>query len=339
MKQILLYLSILFLLVSCDSVNDDDDTTPPVNTTPPVVTQQWEQAPVFPGVERQNASSFVIADKFYVGLGTGMKDGRIQSLNDFYEYNPTSRAWRQIAEFPGISREHAIGFTVNSKGYIGIGQKFLCPITSGLCDQTDLKDFWEYDPKNNSWKEVAKFDMLPNDGRGGSVFTLNNKAYILHNNFIWEFNPADYSLTKKAMSPEFLPYASAFTLNGKGYIGTGSTDVSKSLYEYDPATDKWTKKADFGGLARRSAVGFSMKGKGYIGFGEGKEQISPGTFRGIGFNDMWEYDPQTDTWKKFTEHPNLKLLRPVGGAVQDRFIVGLGRTENNPFPIKAFWLF
>ena len=33
------------------------------------------------------------------------------------------------------------------------------------------------------------------------------------------------------------------------------------------AADTWTQKADFGGTARDSAVGFSIGSKGYIGTG------------------------------------------------------------------------
>lgn len=40
--------------------------------------------------------------------------------------------------------------------------------------------------------------------------------------------------------------AIAFVLNGKGYVGLGtnSTTMFKDFYEYDPATDTWTKIAD-----------------------------------------------------------------------------------------------
>jgi hypothetical protein len=41
----------------------------------------------------------------------------------------------------------------------------------------------------------------------------------------------------------------------------------KDFWEYDPATNTWTQKADFGGTARYSAVGFSIADKGYLGTG------------------------------------------------------------------------
>ena len=41
----------------------------------------------------------------------------------------------------------------------------------------------------------------------------------------------------------------------------------KDFWEYDPTANTWTQKADFGGTARKNAVGFSIGTKGYIGTG------------------------------------------------------------------------
>ena len=43
--------------------------------------------------------------------------------------------------------------------------------------------------------------------------------------------------------------------------------LQKDFWEYDPAANTWTQKADFGGTARDGAVGFSIGSKGYIGTG------------------------------------------------------------------------
>ena len=64
--------------------------------------------------------------------------------------------------------------------------------------------------------------------------------------------------------------AVGFSIGSKGYIGTGLLIVTfhfKDFWEYDPATNTWTQKADFGGTARTNAVGFSIGSKGYIGTG------------------------------------------------------------------------
>ena len=73
-------------------------------------------------------------------------------------------------------------------------------------------------------------------------------------------------------------------------MGTGYNVVTiyKDFWEYDPATDTWTQKADFGGTARTGAVGFSIGSKGYIGTGHMIGSLLQ--------KDFWEYDPAANTW-------------------------------------------
>ena len=60
--------------------------------------------------------------------------------------------------------------------------------------------------------------------------------------------------------------AVGFAVNGKGYITTGSVKDGSSSYcvadtwEYDPATDTWTRKDDFKGGCATGVPGFSIGG-------------------------------------------------------------------------------
>ena len=57
-----------------------------------------------------------------------------------------------------------------------------------------------------------------------------------------------------------------FTIGSKGYIGTGydwQFRLYNDFWEYDPATNAWTQKADFGGTARDRAVGFHRQQRIY----------------------------------------------------------------------------
>ena len=61
-----------------------------------------------------------------------------------------------------------------------------------------------------------------------------------------------------------------------------SIGYTKDFWEYDPSTNTWTQKLDFGGTARHGAVGFAIGNKGYIGTG----------YNGTsGTKDFWEYNP------------------------------------------------
>ncbi|MEZ5067507.1 MAG: hypothetical protein R2847_03055 [Bacteroidia bacterium] len=39
----------------------------------------------------------------------------------FYMYDPLTNTWTMKATFPGLQRQGAIGFTIDNKGYFGLG--------------------------------------------------------------------------------------------------------------------------------------------------------------------------------------------------------------------------
>jgi len=67
--------------------------------------------------------SFLCANTLFAGAGT----------------------WTQKADFGGTARFEAVGFSIESKGYIGTGND----------GSSYLKDFWEYDPAANTWTQKA----------------------------------------------------------------------------------------------------------------------------------------------------------------------------------------
>lgn len=96
----------------------------------------WTQKADFGGTERFSAVGFSIGSKGYIGTGnTRIMDyytGTYTS-NDFWEYDPSSNIWVQQTNLGGINRDGAVGFSIGTKGYIGIGS-------------SRIKDFWEYNP-------------------------------------------------------------------------------------------------------------------------------------------------------------------------------------------------
>ncbi|HKZ67707.1 MAG TPA: T9SS type A sorting domain-containing protein [Chitinophagaceae bacterium] len=209
--------------------------------------------------------------------------------------------WTQKSSLPDSAREYAIGFSINNKGYVGTGNK-----DGG----NYLWDFWEYTPVPDVWTRKADFTPgIDSVGRrSASGFGIGNKGYIgpgvgqdtipptqgdtMYNDF-WEYNVSTNLWTQKTILPMVgRQYYVAFSINGKGYIGTGETGgfsgvLLNDFWEYDTITDTWTQKASFGGTARYLAVGFSLLGKGYIGTG-----LDASNYR----NDFWEYDPVVNNW-------------------------------------------
>lgn len=200
--------------------------------------------------------------------------------------------WTQRYSFPGNGRYKAVSFVIGDTAYVGTGKD----------ESTYYKDFYKYDPVNNSWTPIAD---LPGEARYGAVaFTANGKGYVGTGandvtgelSDFYEYDPAtgewmavaDFKGSARSM-------AVAFSIDGKGYVGTGkdATDETADFYKYDPLQNEWTQVAGLAASGKRtSAVGFSIAGKGYI--------VSGSQFDGssTAFSDIYSYDPETDSWNE-----------------------------------------
>jgi hypothetical protein len=78
----------------------------------------------------------------------------------------------------------------------------------------------------------------------------------------------------------------------KGYVAAGQTGSSSGTYrndvwQYDPVTNSWTQKANYGGGNRTGPVAMALGGKGYMGTGYNGTAAT---------QDFWEYNPASDAW-------------------------------------------
>ncbi|MBA0882855.1 Kelch repeat-containing protein [Flavobacterium undicola] len=244
----------------------------------------WEQKADFTGVARSSASGFELDGKGYIGLGY---DGT-NKLKDFYQYNPNTNSWSQKADFTGTARYSAVGFQVGGKAYFGTGY-----------DGNYLKDFYQYNANSNSWSQVNGFSG--NKRRNATVFIIDDKAYLgtgVNNGAyqvdFWMFDPStdtwikkrdidqddddddtyndDYAITRSN--------ASAFSINGLGYVACGES--SKTIWEYNPTTDVWKEKTALEGSGRTDAIGFSINQRGFVLLGRSGSSY---------YDDAWEFKP------------------------------------------------
>lgn len=141
----------------------------------------------------------------------------------------------------------------------------------------------------------------------------------------WSWDTAAHTWSQQASFPGTAKAdAATFVAAGKGYVCTGNnwlgeaTRSSKENWQFDPVTNTWTRKKNFPGAARISAVGASVNDKGYVGTG----QSAPGDLPG--FNDWFQYDPSTDTWTKKANLPAQYRWSAVAFASSDKIYVGTG---------------
>ncbi|HET6558582.1 MAG TPA: kelch repeat-containing protein [Prolixibacteraceae bacterium] len=128
-------------------------------------------------------AGFMIGNNIYITGGilyTGFTGLVINRKT--WRYNITSNQWTQLADFP-VDRKNAIGFSINGKGYIGLG------ITNDYINKDPKNDFYEYDPAMDKWTRV---NVLPTKGGANAcVAVIQGKAYVMtpHGSEIWEFDP------------------------------------------------------------------------------------------------------------------------------------------------------
>jgi N-acetylneuraminic acid mutarotase len=258
-------------------------------------TNIWIKKADYPGNSAGGAVGFSIGAKGYIGTGYVISGG---VTNEFWEYDPATDTWTEKASLPvSAARAYASGFSIGTKGYIGIGDP-----TNEWEYTSYFQDFWEWDQATNVWTQKADYG---GSGRSSAVgFSIGTKGYIgtgyvtdivASSSFsrdFWEWDQTTNVWTQKAnLGGSGRLLAVGFSIGTKGYIGTGlasdgvlSSYYSKDVWEWDQATNIWTRKADLEGYERYSAVGVSIGDKGYIGTGFGKFDDP--------FQDFWEYDPK-----------------------------------------------
>jgi len=82
----------------------------------------------------------------------------------------------------------------------------------------------------------------------------------------------------------------------------------------------WSQVAPFAGGLRSGGVAFAVKDMGYYGLGKstskGEEKY---------YSDLWQYDPNADSWKQLSDFPSTGLDMAVSFVINDVAYVALGR--------------
>lgn len=100
----------------------------------------WEQKASLPTRNFVSAVTFTIHNKGYAALGVLFDpDNPPAEKADFWSYDPALDKWTKEADTGGDLRWLGSGFSVGTKGYVGLG-------TGNMYDDSKV-DFWEYTPE------------------------------------------------------------------------------------------------------------------------------------------------------------------------------------------------
>ncbi len=291
----------------------------------------WTPKANFPAVGRVHAFGFSIGNKGYIGGGASGST----TFKDFWEWDQASNIWTQKADLGAGPRYIPSVFSIGTQGYACGG---------GDAAAQPQKDCWTWDQATNIWTQ--KKDMGGGKSYGSVGFAIGTKGYVgtgagtYTNNRqdFWEYDPATNNWTQKINFVGIARDAAVgFSIGNKGYIGTGrdawlAGHALKDFWEWDPANNTWTQKADFGGAERYFAVGFGFSGKnkGYIGTGADKN--------GSPLKDFWEWNQATNTWTQKQDYAGGPVRDAVGFSIGTKGYIGTGSASSTKAnPKNDFW--
>ena len=184
-----------------------------------VPAQTWAQLPDFPGTARDDAASFTIDGKIYVGTGMEVGWGL---TNDWWCFDPATDTWSAIADLPATPRQYCAAFTVDDIGYVFGGQD----------GNGALNDLWAYNPASNQWEPKspmpaeARYASAAVEGWSYGIVATGMLLSGIPTKEAWKYFPATDSW--QAMNPVPGPsrHRAVALLDGGGMLIAGGADSS-----------------------------------------------------------------------------------------------------------------
>lgn len=217
--------------------------------------------------------------------------------------------WKKIANFPGTERYGATSFSIDSDGYVGMGNQYYGDY---------YKDFYKYNSQNNSWKKIADF---PGEARKYAIgFSYKGKGYVgfgyanhHYYNDIWEYDPNTDTWLKVIENKNIRTYEDAYFLIEEELFIVTQTGV----YKLNLENMTFSNLGQFTGNYRFYTTGFSLNDKGYLFAGQ-----QPGNTY---MKDLWEYDSKANVWTKLSELAGSEFRdSPISFSLGERLFMGLG---------------
>jgi N-acetylneuraminic acid mutarotase len=264
---------------------------------------QEDVLPDLTGV-RQEHSVVALAGEIYIIGGYSPSSTAVATV---HAYNPTTRMWRSVRDFPQIlnhSNAAVVGNTLYVLGfYIGSSQS------------NTSRQVYAYDPAADTWTERTG---MPQDTQRatGCVAVLGEKIYLFggaRGETVSDASVYDTVADSWQMLPalpESREHCAAGGINGVVYIAAGRAGAINGFraatLAFDPATNMYSQKAPIP-TPRGGVAGSVLAGRLFIFGGEG----NPASGSNGVFGEVEAYDPVSDTWQEFTP---LDIARHGYGA-------------------------
>lgn len=290
----------------------------------------WHYVADIPGLPRTQAVSFAIGTKAYVGTGVYQND---MYLEDMWEYDTETGAWTQIANYPEGKVRGLTAFSVNGKGYVGMGFR-----RNGTNEGEPMNTFYEYDPTSNTWTRIQDYPGPLNGRDHHDTFSLNNKGYIASAKedesgvYLFEYDPysnrwskiSTFNIASFDVNAGLIS-AKAVGSNIYCYIrytqGVFSNEVN-TLLQYDTEFGIWIEKSCSLPITYSKMEAFVM--------GDNLYMFSGRKYAGIPNNTVYKYYPETNIWTD-NEVSDARPFRynPVKFVIGNKLYYGGGDDNGN----------
>lgn len=292
-------------------------------------TYSWTQCTNFGGGVRYSPFGFATGGNCYVGGGVTFTGSTCNyNYTDFWQFNPSTNVWTQLANFTGPGRSGSTGFAIGNYGYVCLGWI-----------PTQVNDLWQYDITNNTWSQKTNFGGAPR--YDAAWFVIGNNAYvgcgyIPWSNDFWKYNSLTDTWTQIAnVGGQPRQCASGFSINGYGYVCGGSEEFNNytnDLWQYDTTANAWNLKAPFPATPRTACFVFTIGNKGFVGCGSNVTTV---------YDDFYCYDALSDSWTQSANFPGGNRMQGVWMQDGGCGYVGMGSAiiYPNVVPEQDFWSF
>ncbi|HXB13443.1 MAG TPA: kelch repeat-containing protein [Bacteroidia bacterium] len=241
------------------------------------------------------------------GIHNHIGDGG-QSAKDI---SGNCNTWVQQANFLGVARYYAAGFTIGHYGFIGCGSDV---------SSNNYNDFYKWNQTTNTWSVITSY---PGAGYEYSPvsFTIEGKGYVGLGwtgsggaNDLWRYDTATNAWTQMANLPGTGRYDEAvFVLGHKAYIiggSAGGPPYLEDVWMYDAHTNTWKQMNNSPAGKTDDGPAFAIGNHGY--YGGGKDGFASS------YNLFWEYDTASDTWTSIASFPTVSTPSGLSRA----FVIG-----------------
>jgi N-acetylneuraminic acid mutarotase len=276
---------------------------------------------------------------------------------------PKQIHWSQKVPTNFNVRAGAVAVVVNGVAYIGTGD-----ISGTPKSPVFTNDFYAYNQANDTWSIRTAVPGSPGGRFRGAAFAIGNKGYVgfgataatvsgsktpigQSEKSFYEYNPAfgpGGTWTYKSYPPLNFGYmaASAFAIDGKGYIAGGFVPGYEAGYifadgittvftfRYDPTTETWTQMADMPMSGRRHfAPAIVSYDRAYIVGGNWSIAaigIDPCKYLNVCYrNTTMKFNPYLNTWTTMPANPMGYTATMTGTNHCDYGYVTAGRSASS----------